>query len=130
MNKRNNQFYKKYDISLLDSNRRVRVIKSITNYFVDPADKNVCDTITDTEEERLITLSIPESNLHRLIDLETLFYNNIDDIGRRRMFEIWYEQQMIEKEIRHQFPSVQAAYEAYSLMLSLCNPIPNKFKDL
>lgn len=126
---RKKSFCKKYDITIRDESRRFARLSPV-NYFVDPMDKAYCEYSVRSESEPLVTLEIPESKLNHIIDLEAMFYNNIDDVNRRRMFEVWYAQQVIEKDLRKKFPTVQAAYEAYSIVLALCTTTPNTFKDL
>jgi len=52
------------------------------------------------------------------------------DVGHRRTFEAWMDQQQEEGRLRDKYPSVKSAFEAYSTMLNLCRESPKTFNDL
>ena len=124
-------FYEKYNIKVVNNHKRF--YKSCpARFFNDSLDKNIYeqDLSIDVLTEPLLTVEIPESKLNDLMKLEAFFYNNIDNIHSRRMFELWYEQQLEEKELRTKYPACQSAYENYSTILTLCRKNPKKIKDL
>jgi len=122
-------FCQKYFIDILDRSRRF-VRHSPVEYFSVPVDKDICYRTMEMESEPLLTVTIPLSKLEALLELEATFFNNIEDVYSRRMFETWMDSQREEKYIRQKYPTVQAAYEQYSMTLHLCREKPNKFKTL
>ena len=83
----------------------------------------------EAEYEPLLTITIPLSKLEALSNIDSVFYNNIEDVYARQIFESWMDSQREEKYLRQQYPAVQSAYEQYSMVLHLCREKPKKFKD-
>lgn len=123
-------FLEKYGVKILNDTKRCIRHSPNTQFFNYANDKNMFDQIESFETEPVLTVEIPLSKLEALADLESIFFNNIDDVGSRRMFQVWYDQQCEEKELRNKFPTCQSAYEHYSTVLNLCRTNPKKFKDL
>jgi hypothetical protein len=111
-------FCRNYTITILDMSKRV-VRNDDPKLFVDHLDKNIFKSSISTEP--LYTVTIPESKLSFLSKLDKTFFNNVEHMAQRRMFDAWINQQEAEKELRAKYPAVQQAYEAYSTLLSLCN---------
>jgi hypothetical protein len=122
-------FCDKYRIKILDSSKRSPVM-SVNQFFVSPKSKDIVHTEPRYETEPLITLTIPLSRLQSISDTEAVFYNNMYEVGARRTFEAWMDQQQEEKRLRDKYPGVKSAFEAYSTMLNLCRESPKTFKDL
>jgi hypothetical protein len=122
-------FCDKYRIKILDSSKRSPVM-SVNQFFVSPESKDIVHTEPRYETEPLITLTIPLSRLQSISDTEAVFYNNRYEVGARRTFEAWMDQQQEEKRLRDKYPGVKSAFEAYSTMLNLCRESPKTFKDL
>jgi len=116
----NKSFHEKYEMRLIDDNKRYvrRHLSSIM--FYDMYDKDrVMDSCVE-QTEKLLTITIPESRLEELEKIHNIFYNNIEVAGdQRRMFELIMEQRYAERDIRKRFPGVQEAYEHYSTLLYL-----------
>jgi hypothetical protein len=79
--------------------------------------------------EHIITISIPESKLDQLLNIENMFYNNIDSVNHRRLFETWCNQQAHERELRKMHPGIQESYDQYRIMVELCRERPKTFND-
>ena len=127
-------FCKKYFVNIVDASKRVAKMFPL-NYnaelFSAPVDKDVYHVGAPRyDTEPLLTIEIPLSKLEAIADIESIFYNNIDSIGHRRIFEAWQDQQRYERALREKYPAVQNAYQAYSTMLNLVREKPNDFKDL
>ncbi len=116
----NKSFHEKYEMRLIDDNKRYvrRHLSGIM--FSDMYDKDrVMDSVVE-QTEKLLTITIPESRLEELEKIHDIFYNNIEVAGdQRRMFELIMEQRYAERDIRKRFPGVQEAYEHYSTLLYL-----------
>ncbi len=116
----NKSFHEKYEMRLIDDNKRYvrRHLSGIM--FSDMYDKDrVMDSVVE-QTEKLLTITIPESHLEELEKIHDIFYNNIEVAGdQRRMFELIMEQRYAERDIRKRFPGVQEAYEHYSTLLYL-----------
>jgi len=116
----NKSFHEKYEMRLIDDNKRYvrRHLSGIM--FSDMYDKDrVMDSVVQ-QTEKLLTITIPESRLEELEKIHDIFYNNIEVAGdQRRMFELIMEQRYAERDIRKRFPGVQEAYEHYSTLLYL-----------
>lgn len=115
-----NKFTKKYDITVLDSNKRyVRRHQPIM--FTDPNDKNVIVTQPDPIEETILTISIPAFQLDKLAKLDELVFNtglNKSD-SYQHLLELLMNQAQQEKMLRQQNEAVRLAYEHYSTLLHL-----------
>jgi hypothetical protein len=124
-------FCKKYSVNVLDTNKRAPI--RTTTFFVEPSDKNVMthDT-TRFDTEPLVTLAIPLSKLGAMVNIEATFFNNIDNVGHRRVFDSWIQQQEKERQLRHKYEAVNLAYKQYSAMLAWCESgkNPTDFKPL
>jgi hypothetical protein len=116
----NKSFHEKYEMRVIDDNKRYvrRHLSGIM--FSDMYDKDrVMDSCVE-QTEKLLTITIPESRLEELEKIHNIFYNNIEVAGdQRRMFELIMEQRYAERDIRKRFPGVQEAYEHYSTLLYL-----------
>lgn len=123
MNESSRKFFSRYQISLLDNNKRhARPNYNFrAEFFLDPLDMarvNSSDSI-QYYTEPLLTITIPESRLEDLISLEEKFFSHVAESGARTTFSIWLDHQNEERRLRGQYPAVQAAYEQYSTMLHL-----------
>jgi len=124
-------FMRKYNIQLLNDNRRCMTRMQPRLYFSFEQDKDyVSDMPPECNYEPLITVEIPLSRLDEIADLESIFFNNIDDENSRRIFQRWLEQQNEEKRLRDNHPAVKKAYEHYSAMLAWCGQANKKITDL
>ena len=114
-----NKFTKKYDVTVLDSNKRyVRRHQPIM--FTDPNDKNVIVTQPNPTEETVLTISIPAWQLDRLVKLDEIFFgSSFRDETHQKLLEVIMDQAQQEKMLRHQNEAVRLAYEHYSTLLHL-----------
>lgn len=125
------KFIQKYKIEFLSDSKRCLRTTPVTKYFVLESDKDVMQNSAMTyDTEPLITVSIPLSKLEQLANLESMFYNNIDDEYPRQLFQRWVEQQENEHFLRTNYESVRKAYEHYSAMLYWCGKTRNDIKIL
>lgn len=112
-------FCEKYDIHILSSSKRAIRNRSTPQFFVNSSDKNIIhNTAREFDTEPMLTVDIPQSRLEALCDLERVFFNNIEDHGHRRVFQVWMDQQQREKEYRDKYSAVRKAYEDYSALLT------------
>lgn len=120
---KNNEFLKKHNITILDTNKRFARYKPMKyEYFSDPNDYNfIAQEKLYYDTERLLTIEIPESNLTAIQDFEEQVFNNMKQYGAQHymMFNVMLEQKEKEKYLRDKFAAVKKAYEHYSLMLKL-----------
>jgi len=115
-----NEFCKKHNIRVIDTNKRAhRYHKVNLNYFRDPTDFNMVYETVVNESEPLYTVEIAESELERIANFESEVFNNMKKQGHYRMFETLMEQKERERYLRDKYPAVKKAYEHYSLMLKL-----------
>lgn len=125
------KFMDKYKIDFLSGSKRCIRISPMTQYFISPTDKNIAqDCLPTYDTEPLITVDIPLSKLEQLANLESMFYDNIEDANPRSIFRRWVDQQEEEYRLRTKFDSVRKAYEHYSAMLSWCGKTHKKITDL
>lgn len=123
------KFMQKYKIDFLSDSKRCVRTTPVTKYFVLESDKDVMqNSAIAYDTEPLITVNIPLSRLEQLANLESMFYNNIDDDYPRQLFQRWVEQQENEHFLRTNYSSVRKAYEHYSAMLSWCGKAKNDIK--
>lgn len=115
-----NDFLRRHDIRVVDTNKRFARAKPLYNYF---SDKDTMDYIRSSivhETEPLYTVEIPQSELERIQEFEDQVFGNMRQSGHFNLFQNLMEMKEEELELRRQFPAVQKAYENYSLMLNLC----------
>ena len=82
------------------------------------------------DTELLLTIEIPQSKLEAVVELESMFYNNTDNIYCRQMFESWMDEQVEEKFLRENHAAVKLAYEQYQLLLDISRTKSKKFRTL
>ena len=114
-------FLQQYQVNVIDDNKRCsRYGRAQPQYFVHQDNKDMVEAVQRSyETEPLLTVTIPQSRLTDLIELESKFFNHMREMGGRHMFATWTEQQREERILRETYPAVQEAYEQYSLMLHL-----------
>lgn len=125
-----NSFLIKYGVKVLSNTKRCIRHLSTLHFFNYSKDKDMFDETGLFETEPVLTVEIPLSRLTSLVELESIFFNNIESVDSRRMFEVWYNQQIEEKQLREKHPACKSAYEQYSTVLNLCRTKPKRFKDL
>lgn len=122
-------FCEKYSIKVLGDGKRHPVFR-VNEFFKEPKNSSVIDTVEILGTEPLLTIDIPLSKLEILANIDAIYYNQSHSIGIRRTFEAWMDQQVDEKLLRNKYPQVQQAYEHYSTMLNLCREHPKTFPDI
>ena len=116
----NKSFHEKYEMRVIDDNKRYVRRHYAGTMFSDMYDKDLVTNNFVQQTEKLLTITIPESRLEELEKINNIFYNNIEVASdQRRMFELIMEQRYAERAMRKQFPGVQEAYEHYSTLLHL-----------
>jgi len=115
------EFLNDHRIRLVDSNKRAhRHTKMDTRFFTFEDDYNkMLNEPLVFETEPLYTVEISESEIERIASFETKVFNHMRSQGHYNMFETLMAQKEQEKSLRETYPSVQKAYEHYSLMLKL-----------
>jgi hypothetical protein len=114
-----NQFYNSYDISVLDTSKK-SVSYSVPKNFTIPNNKDVVAiSKSDYQTEPLYTVTIPESKLKQLAEMDRMFFNNRNDRHYRDMFATLMSQKQEEKLCREQCAAVKEAFEHYSMLLNL-----------
>jgi hypothetical protein len=71
--------------------------------------------------ENLLTVTIPEPALEKMMDFEYNVFKQMADSGTLDLFNMLVEQKEHEKYLRETYPGVKKEYEHYSLMLALAN---------
>jgi hypothetical protein len=122
------KFCEKYLAKILDTNKRVPITWPLHPTIVNFKDPVPAQVQYDTEP--LYTIQIPLSKLNAIAEVENIFYNNIDHVGHRRIFETWMDAQEEDNRIRNKYPAVREAYQQYTLLLRLSRDKPNPFNDL
>ena len=111
-------FAERFGIQILDYNKRVELTKKYQT-FTNPKDKDIFRSDERTEQEPLVTLSIPLSKLRLLQEIEAHFFNFDANQAARVTFETLLDQIQEERYYQHTVEGVKNAYEQYSLMLHL-----------
>ena len=118
-----NEFCQRHYIQVIDTNKRFRRHRMVNpRFFKDGTDYNtVYNDAIAYDTEKLLTITIPESELDRIKEFEDQVFNNMKKNGSNHymMFETIMEQKQEERRLREKYPSVKKAYEHYSLILKL-----------
>jgi len=121
MDEASKRFYDRYEIKVLnDTGRCLRRSRNV-EYWSDPQDANyIEERDVTTETDNLITLSIPEFYLKRLIQIENKFFageSNNDVV--RNMFDTYIDKEFEESVLRKNNKAIKKAYQDYSMLLHL-----------
>jgi hypothetical protein len=114
------EFCENYEVRVLnDSKRRARYHPP--KFFTDPERADLIrNDIVKYETEQVFTIEIPEGRLRALVELERRFFKwQRHSQGEVDMFQTLMEKEREESYYRNTNPSVQKAYEQYSIMLNL-----------
>lgn len=71
------------------------------------------------ETEPLYTIEISKSELDKIAYLESQIMNHAKGVDRYNLFYLMVQQKEKEKMLCEKYPSVQRAFEQYSLVLKL-----------
>jgi hypothetical protein len=117
------EFCQRHHIQVIDTNKRFQRHRMVNpQFFKDGNDYNaVYNNAIAYDTEKLLTITIPESELDRIKEFEDQVFNNMKTHGSNHymMFEMIMEQKQEERRLREKYPSVKKAYEHYSLILKL-----------
>jgi hypothetical protein len=115
------KFAARHHVSILDSNKRIsRLRRMMPRYFTDGVDYNYVDQhVVQHDTETLYTVTIPESELNRIAELEQRMFNRMIKDGSYNLFEIMIGQKEREKYLVEKYPAIKKAYEQYSMLLKL-----------
>ena len=115
------KFAARHHVSILDSNKRIsRLRRMMPRYFTDGVDYNYVDQhVVQHDTETLYTVTIPESELNRIAELEQRMFNRMIKDGSYNLFEIMIGQKEREKYFAEKYPAIKKAYEQYSMLLKL-----------
>jgi len=114
------EFCENYEVRVLnDSKRRARYHPP--KFFTDPERADLIrNDIVKYETEQVFTIEIPEGRLRALVELERRFFKwQRHSQSEVDMFQTLMEKEREESYYRNTNPSVQKAYEQYSIMLNL-----------
>lgn len=111
-------FFKKYEIDVIDSNKR-HSRRVGYSFFQEPDDKDIITTEHNYTTEPLLTITIPQSQLDNLMQLYEIVYNNRHIMGHNDMFQIVLDQIQEERSLRQQYPALKELHEQYSTILHL-----------
>lgn len=123
------QFCEKYNMNVLSESKRSAKSRPIRLDSENDGSK-IYDQMTNFDSEPLVTIDIPLSKLETLRSFEEILFRNIEDTGRRHMFEAWMTSQNLERELRRKYTSVKIAYENYQAVLAWCTDKRCEFKNL
>lgn len=115
-----NDFLRRHNVRVLDTNKRFARYKPLYDYFTDRNTMDLIRSETIHETEPLYTVEIPESDLVKMQEFEDQVFGNMKQSGHYNLFQNLMEMKEEEAELRRMYPAVQKAYENYSLMLNLC----------
>jgi len=113
-------FCENYEVRVLnDTKRRARYHPP--KFFTEPERADIIrNDIVQYETERVFTVEIPEGRLRALVELERRFFKwQKHTPGEIDMFQTLMDKEREEAFYRNTNPSVQKAYEQYSIMLNL-----------
>lgn len=116
------KFFKNYDVHVeSDSKRCHRYIDRMppADFFVDPKDAAICASNYRVEYEKMYTISIPESRLRTLVELEdriSRYHHHPRDMD---MLSVLMDKERQEAALRHQNEGIRKAWEQYSMLLHL-----------
>jgi len=113
------KFLHTHQIKVLNDQKKYQRYNRIPTYFDVAKDYNAVAIETFLRTEKLYTVEIPESELHRLAEFEHDVFKHMVSSGTMDIFNMLIDQKEEEKALRKEFPAVQKAYEHYSLMLKL-----------
>jgi hypothetical protein len=114
------KFCENYEVRVLnDSKRRARYHPP--RFFTEPERADIIrNDLVEFENEKVYTVEIPEGRLRALIELEQRFFRwQQHTRSEVDMFQILMDKEREESYYRNTNPSVQKAYEQYSIMLNL-----------
>lgn len=120
MDKHFKKFCENYEIKVLN-NQKVRAKYHPPVFFTDPARADIIrNDIVDYQEEKVITMEIPEGRLRTLIEMEKKFFNyQHHKHGPVDLFQVLMDKEREEAHLRQTNQAVQKAYEQYSMLLNL-----------
>jgi len=113
-------FCENYEVRVLNDQKR-RARYHPPKFFTDPERADIIrNDILEYETERVFTVEIPEGRLRALVELERRFFKwHRHSQGDVDMFQTLMDKEREESFYRNTNPSVQKAYEQYSVMLNL-----------
>lgn len=114
------KFCENYEIKVLN-NQKVRAKYHPPVFFTDPARADIIrNDIVDYQQEKVITMEIPEGRLRALLEMEQRFFKwHHHSPGEVDMFQTLMDKEREESYIRQTNQAVQKSYEQYSMLLNL-----------
>lgn len=113
-------FCENYEVRVLNDQKR-RARYHPPRFFTEPERADIIrHDVVEYETEKVYTVEIPEGRLRALVELERRFFKwQRHSQGEIDMFQMLMEKEREESYYRQTNPSVQKAYEQYSIMLNL-----------
>ena len=126
LDKETYDFLEYYHSKVLNTEKRYAVFNR-PRLFTDPKNASVVkdgydiddnDIATQVEYDQVLILEIPKRSLDHLVNLHTRVFSRSGN-PPEYFLKALLEKEWAEHDLREKFPSVQQAYEHYSLMLHL-----------
>lgn len=114
-------FFRKYDMQVFPSNRKMRRVPRMRNYTnlwnIDVSDSAVYQHTFDVEEVDCVDVTMPADRLEELEHMIAWY--------EEREHRVKHNNELVEmlrrdERVRLEHPTVQQAYEKYLMLLELC----------
>ena len=116
----NNDFFRKYDMSVHPSNRKMRRVPRLRKFAnlwnVDVSDAAVYQHTFDVEEVECVDITMPADRLQELEDILEWYENKEHNIQHN---EEIVQRLRADERVRIEYPTVQQAYKKYVMLLEL-----------
>ena len=115
-------FLENYNIKVLNSHNTYRRIRYIPNAWKNAVsdDPITCSEQHDVSSEALLTISVPESRLEALANIERKFFGKHTHSSREvDLFSEMTTAMESEEYFRNTNPAVSIAYNQYQILLAL-----------
>lgn len=119
VDKKIEKFFRNYEVNVENDMRRRHVRRYPAQYFVDPHDASICASNVYVKEEKLYTISIPESRLKALVEMEDRVSRYVHEPGGMDLLADLMHKEREEATLRAQNEGIAKAYEQYSMLLHL-----------
>ena len=119
LNQKMNDFFRRYEVKVESDMRRRAIMPPPPTFFVDSADASVSCANHEIKHEKLYTISIPESRLRALVQMEERVSRYVEQPGGINLLSDLLDKEREESFYREQNEAIKTAYEQYSMLLHL-----------
>lgn len=112
------QFLKNYEITVLNTARKPKLSRCPKNFTIQ-ADNGIGFDESDHKTELNLTITIPESKLVRLAEIDHMFFDGRLESDYRDMFAAIMDQKRDKEYYCKNYEAVNAAYEQFLTLLNL-----------